>query len=77
MFCGGIFNIIAEKKDVYIWQLCPLPCSWDFATAFPHVIARRALPDVAIRIFCDAVHRAAHKSRRRADSHTSVRTGSE
>ena len=48
MFCGGIFNIIAEKKDVQIWQLCPLPCSCDFATALPHVIARAARP-VAIR----------------------------
>ena len=27
------------------------------------------MPDVAIRIFCDAMHRAAHKSRRRTDSH--------
>ena len=48
MFCGGIFNIIAEKKDVQIWQLCPLPCPWDFAAALPHIIARAARP-VAIR----------------------------
>ena len=27
------------------------------------------MPDVAIRIFCDAMHRAAHKSRRGTDSH--------
>ena len=26
------------------------------------------MPDVAIRIFCDAVHRAAYKSRRGTDS---------